>query len=233
MDVKKIKELLMAKKIEAKNQDNVEEVCVFPLPNVVLFPGAILPLHIFEDRYKAMTEELLRTEKFVAMSFTPDLKDRPSIICGAGRLRILEQYPDGRKDVFVEGRMRLKIVKILQKEPYIKALALQLPDVPYHSEIEERVSYEEIKRLTKQWIFLNPEMDDSLMEYVNLFTKPHYLADFLAYYFIPSNVDKQRLLETLDRKNRVEHMRTFLTERVEALKKQDLSRLPHKPVTVH
>src|ERR1051325_8329873 len=43
-------------------------VPLFPLPNVVLFPRAVLPLHIFEDRYKAMTADVLAGNRLIAMS---------------------------------------------------------------------------------------------------------------------------------------------------------------------
>jgi hypothetical protein len=43
-------------------------VPLFPLPNVVLFPRAVLPLHIFEERYKAMTADVLAGDRLIAMA---------------------------------------------------------------------------------------------------------------------------------------------------------------------
>src|SRR5436305_10266267 len=43
-------------------------VPLFPLPNVVLFPRAVLPLHIFEERYKVMTADALAGDKLIAMA---------------------------------------------------------------------------------------------------------------------------------------------------------------------
>ena len=50
------------------NAIDLSAVPLFPLPNVVLFPRAVLPLHIFEERYKAMTADALRGDRQIAMA---------------------------------------------------------------------------------------------------------------------------------------------------------------------
>ena len=54
--------------ITQANQAKSIRVPLFPLPNVVLFPGAVLPLHIFEERYKTMTADALAGKSLVAMA---------------------------------------------------------------------------------------------------------------------------------------------------------------------
>ncbi|MBI4411550.1 MAG: LON peptidase substrate-binding domain-containing protein, partial [Deltaproteobacteria bacterium] len=122
---------------DSPEQKKTEEVCVFPLPNVVLIPGNVLPLHIFEERYKQMTEDLLTTNLSLALSLVireTQGKTKNSVICGAGTVKVMEEFPDGRKNIFVEGLKRLRIVKYLQESPYIKALAETIPDIPFGSE---------------------------------------------------------------------------------------------------
>ncbi|OGQ08146.1 MAG: hypothetical protein A3G32_08350 [Deltaproteobacteria bacterium RIFCSPLOWO2_12_FULL_40_28] len=209
------------KKLGKKPETPLEEVCVFPLPNTVLFPGTVLPLHIFEDRYKLMTEDLINSKINLAMSFATKSNQegnfKPSLICGAGSVGLLQDFPDGRKDIIVQGQKRLKIVKYIQTEPYLKALAQAIPDEPFSSPNEEKAYHQKISNLARRWVFLNPEFNDEYIRYIDLFLTPHSLADFIGFYFLPTTIEKQKLLETISRKDRVNHVMNFLYEKIAQL----------------
>src|SRR5688572_26068352 len=82
-------------------EEKREEVCIFTLPDVVLLPGVVMPLHIFEDRYRKMTDFLLETDAVLAMNLESEntgLKDK---ICGGGKVSLLQRYNDGRRDIVV------------------------------------------------------------------------------------------------------------------------------------
>jgi Lon protease-like protein len=91
-------------------------VPLFPLPNVVLFPGAILPLHIFEPRYKRMTAEVLDGDKLLAMAllragWEKSYYDRPAIelvVC-IGRIVAHERLPDGKYNFLLQGQWRASV----------------------------------------------------------------------------------------------------------------------------
>ncbi|MBI4412498.1 MAG: hypothetical protein HY541_08445, partial [Deltaproteobacteria bacterium] len=108
-------------------------------------------------------------------------------------------------------------VKYLQESPYIKALAETIPDIPFGSEAEEKKYLNELGHLSKRWIFLSRDLPDAYIPYVDLFTKPHLLADFIAFHFLPSSGEKQRLLETVEQKKRVEKIIGFVEENVRRL----------------
>jgi len=92
-------------------------VPLFPLPNVVLFPRAVLPLHIFEDRYKAMTADVLAGNRLIAMAllrpgWEKDYYQTPAIepvVCG-GEIRSWEQLPDGKYNFLLQGRTRARVI---------------------------------------------------------------------------------------------------------------------------
>ena len=78
---------------------------LFPL-QVVLLPGAELPLHIFEDRYKEMMREVIRDR----LEFGVVLANEKGIVntgCSATGDRVLRHYPDGRLDLLTRGRRRV------------------------------------------------------------------------------------------------------------------------------
>jgi Lon protease-like protein len=93
-------------------------VPLFPLPNVVLFPKSVLPLHIFEERYKAMTRDALGGPRRVAMAllrpgWEKSYYGRPAIepvVC-VGKILSHEELPDGRFNFLLQGTMRARVVR--------------------------------------------------------------------------------------------------------------------------
>jgi Lon protease-like protein len=82
------------------------KIPLFPL-EVVLFPGAALPLHIFESRYKEMIGECLAGKS--AFGVVRAQREGLAVIgCTAEIIRILEKYPDGRLDILCQGSQRSK-----------------------------------------------------------------------------------------------------------------------------
>src|SRR6476659_438156 len=98
-------------------------VPLFPLPNVVLFPRAVLPLHIFEERYKQMTHDALRGKRQIAMAlmragWEKNYYQRPvlePIVC-VGTILSHERLPDGKYNFLLQGRMRARIIREVEKE---------------------------------------------------------------------------------------------------------------------
>jgi len=105
-----------------------EVVPLFPLPNVVLFPKAVLPLHIFEERYKQMTADVLRSHRQVAMAllrpgWEKNYYGRPAIepvVC-VGAILSHERLPDGRYNFLLQGHTRARVVREVGEGPYRQA----------------------------------------------------------------------------------------------------------------
>lgn len=206
-----------------------EEVSVFSLQNVVLFPEMALPIHVFEERYKSMAADLAKSDALLAIA-PPGKSGIPPVgaICGAGRVRVVNRYPDGRKDLLVIGLKRIRLTKLIQEIPYVTAAAESIPDIPFVSREEEKNHHRELSLLAKRWVFLTPDLDDSLIDYVPLFTKPHRLADFIAFYFFPSPSAKQEFLEIADRRERVERAMAYAEARIRALEQGEATVLPDR-----
>jgi Lon protease-like protein len=128
-------------------------VPLFPLPNVVLFPRAVLPLHIFEERYKEMTADALRGDRRVAMALLKpgwerDYYSKPAIepvVC-VGTILSHEKLPDGKYNFLLQGHSRARIVReVAHGKPYRLAQLEPLagPQCP-ESELEE-----DFKRLAR------------------------------------------------------------------------------------
>ena len=89
---------------------------LFPLPNVVLFPGVFLPLHIFEPRYRAMTEDALSGDRMIGMAllkpgFEAEYEGRPPIypVGCVGLITHALRLPDGRFNIVLQGVERFRV----------------------------------------------------------------------------------------------------------------------------
>lgn len=101
-------------------------VPVFPLPDVVLFPRQVLPLHIFEPRYRAMTEDALSGHRAIAIAllrpgfeseyFTPQAAIHR--IIGVGRIVAAERLTDGKFNMLLRGEGRAEILREHDGRPY-------------------------------------------------------------------------------------------------------------------
>lgn len=103
----------------------VVTVPLFPLPNVVLFPRAVLPLHIFEERYKTMIAHSLAGERMIAMAllgngWEKNYHCKPAIdpvVC-VGKILSWEKLVDGKYNLLLQGFMRAKIMQEIPSSPY-------------------------------------------------------------------------------------------------------------------
>jgi uncharacterized protein len=114
----------------------VIQVPIFPLPDVVLFPHTLLPLHVFEPRYRQLVRDALTGDRRIAMALLkPGWEQayygRPPVypIAGAGEIMQVEERSDGRFNILLRGTMRIAILAELPPaQPYRLVRARPLPD---------------------------------------------------------------------------------------------------------
>jgi uncharacterized protein len=101
---------------------------VFPLPNVVLFPGVPLPLHIFEPRYREMVRDASASHEIIGMvllrgDWRRDYEGNPDIfdVGCAGKLVNVESLPDGRSNILLHGAREFTIQRHIFDKPYRQA----------------------------------------------------------------------------------------------------------------
>jgi len=103
-----------------------EYLPLFPL-DVVLFPEMVLPLHIFEERYKEMIAECLQENSPFGVLYAHD--DKVAMIgCTAEISQVLKQYPDGRLDLVAVGRKRFQVSFFDSEKTYLRGSVELLPD---------------------------------------------------------------------------------------------------------
>ncbi len=138
-----------------------QAVPIFPLPEVVLFPHALLPLHIFELRYRTMVRDALSAERMIVLALLLQGWDRDYFespeFHGLGclaRFEEVEWLPNDCYDLKVMGLSRVRIGKPVQEYPYRSARVQLLPQAPHPEDdplvdLERRALIEAFARLAR------------------------------------------------------------------------------------
>lgn len=115
----------------------IRQIPVFPLPDVVFFPGTVLPLHVFETRYRAMVKDALQADRMIAIALLrPGWEQRyagnPDCfpVATAGRIEELSTTPDGRYYFKLAGVVRVRLGEVLRDAPYRLMRAEEIPERP-------------------------------------------------------------------------------------------------------
>ena len=103
-----------------------QRIPLFPL-EVVLFPGATLPLHIFEPRYKMMIRRC-RDQKEVFGVVLAREEDLAPVGCTAEIMTLAKEYPDGRMDIVTVGKTAYRVIEVFDDQPYLEASVEYLED---------------------------------------------------------------------------------------------------------
>lgn len=134
-------------------------LALFPL-DVVLFPDAPLPLHIFEPRYKEMIRELLESrEQFGVVRTTESGIEQ--VGCTAEIVAVAKQYEDGRMDIVTEGRKRFEIMQVDMGKTYLRAEVLYIVDEPERPPEEDVAHLLEMQKEMLELMGATPELPDA------------------------------------------------------------------------
>jgi Lon protease-like protein len=193
----------------------VSDIPLFPL-NVVLMPGAPLPLHIFEERYKQMVNECLESESEFGMVLADESGTR-KVGCTARIVELVERYEDGRMLILVEGARRFRLNSILAGKPYY------VGDVEYLEEEPE----EEVTVLAEECIVLLERVVEAATEgSVGIEIQPPYRnLSFAIAGRIEFDLEaRQQILELTSEKERLRKVRELLSAAADRLERERQAR---------
>jgi Lon protease-like protein len=187
---------------------------LFPLEDVVLFPHSMIPLHIFEARYRKMVRDVLGSNRLVAISLQLEkesLEDgnipRVASVASVGELVLAQELPDGRFNLVVRGRARIGIdEELLSDEPYRLIAAHEIPDDPAgeSSDIDEADAT--LRALVTGLAESIPDGGELLKHVAAAQDTPAALANVVAASLVADAKARQRLLETTDVFERLERL---------------------------
>jgi Lon protease-like protein len=196
---------------------------LFPL-NVVLFPGATLPLRIFEPRYRLMIGECIDEKRPFGIVLIRSGREvgapaEPFEVGTTARITRVEQLPDGRMNIVVLGAERFKILLTDRSKPYLQAEVEYLPRDDAGIE-EDDLTLVNVRSLFDRYCRITLALGEQWTSRIGMPSKPARLVDFIAGRLEVNAAVKQGLLESDSVRYALQAESAILEQAVEALAKQ-------------
>lgn len=181
----------------------VRELPLFPLPDVVLFPGRPLPLHIFEFRYRMMMNTILDSDRrFGVLMFDPVKGDIAPVGCCA-EISQFQRLPDDRMKMLTLGQQRFRLLDWVREKPYRVGLVEWIEDDPPETDLRSLAT--DVEALLKDVVKLSSKLTDQKIELPDdVPDLPRELSFWVASNLYGVASEQQSLLEMQDTKARLE-----------------------------
>jgi ATP-dependent Lon protease len=202
-----------------------DEMPVLPLRDTVLFPNSFMPLAVARAASVRLIDEATTAGRMIGV-FTqreatveePNQEDLYAIGT-ATHIHKMFKLPDGSLRLIVQGLARVRLDRIVQTRPYLRAVVTVADDVLRdEDQIEIDALQRNIKSNFQQVVSLSPLLSDDLQSLAGNITDPGKLADFIASSLTTLGTPiKQEVLETLDIRARVDMLNRLLIKELEVL----------------
>ncbi len=188
----------------------VRELPLFPLPEVVLFPGRPLPLHIFEFRYRIMMNTILENDRrFGVLMVDPTNGEVAKYGCCAEIIHF-QRLPDDRMKMLSLGQQRFKVLEYVREKPYRVGLVQWVEDEPPSQDLRPIAT--EVADLLRDVVRLSAKLTEQKIEVPeDLPSLPTELSYWVASNLYGVAVEQQTLLEMQDTLIRLEREKEILS----------------------
>ncbi|MBL8152313.1 MAG: LON peptidase substrate-binding domain-containing protein [Blastocatellia bacterium] len=196
--------------MSSENFVTKRQLSLFPLP-LVLMPGSLLPLHIFEERYKLMIRRCLDTDKVFGITYQKEGSEWPppiGMIGGIAQIMAVVPLEEGRMNILTAGGMRFRVLEYIEEKPYLIAEVEVLQDDLEEQEptgliIEIKTLYEQVADALRE---LNEEQLPDLPE------SAEELSFTIASSIRLKDDVKQEFMEIFSTKTRLQYIKKLLLE---------------------
>lgn len=215
------------------------------LPSATLFPQALLPLYIFEPRYRQMLTDALTSNRMfsVAMQKPGRSRETPCLVAGLGLIRVSVGHSDGTSHLILQGITRVELRETIQVKPYrvqaIKPLQAKPNDsvvidaliAKVHELVERRIEmgpfpfpFPVVKKASAKTKGSKAAANFSVKEILNYLESlpdADQVADLVSCALLPGAVERQTILETVELEARLKHLIHFLMAEIDRPRKDD------------
>jgi Lon protease-like protein len=204
------------------------------LPSATLFPQALLPLYIFEPRYRKMLADTLETHRMlcVAMQEPGSNRETPLPVAGLGLIRVCVGHKDGTSHLVLQGIGRVELEKVVRYKPYrvqkIHPLSIPPCDTAATDALMAKVRelIQERFNLGLPFPFLPKPISGNLTNatpqisakeivgYLDSIDSPSQAADLVSCAVLPDAEERQAILEALDVETRLRRLIQFMIQEI-------------------
>ncbi len=188
----------------------VRELPLFPLPELVLFPGRRLPLHIFELRYRMLMNTILQGDRrFGVLMIDPNSGEIAKVGCCAEVIHY-QRMPDDRMKIMTLGQQRFRVLDYVRETPYRVGLVEWIEDEPVEESLEPLAA--EVDRLLRDVVRLSAKLTSQEIDFPKDIPElPLELSYWVASTLYGVSLEQQSLLEMQNTVNRLEREAEILT----------------------
>jgi ATP-dependent Lon protease len=188
----------------------VRELPLFPLPEVVLFPGRPLPLHIFEFRYRIMMNTILEYDRRFGVLMIDPFNGQIARVGCCAEIIHFQRLPDDRMKILTLGQQRFRVLEYVREKPYRVGLVEWIEDKPPSADLNPKAR--EVEKLLKDVVHLSAKLTDQKIELPeNLPSLPIELSYWIASNLYGVASEQQALLEMQDTSERLQREADILT----------------------
>ncbi len=202
-----------------------EVLPVMTLPEVTFFPQALLPLRIFEPRYRQMLRDVLAADRLFAVAGLKSSEEGatqqfepPHRIASVGIVRACQKNADGTSNLLLQGLCRAELIEIVNDEPYRRARVRPLSSEFGASPDTIQALHAEVMRLIDLKEKFGAPLPSDITSFLRGVADPETFVDLAAFNLCEDVRLRQRLLETLDLNRRLTLFARQLRLELEALK---------------
>jgi ATP-dependent Lon protease len=207
---------------KGEEEKPLEELAILPLKMGVVYPNAMMPITIGQERSIKLVDDALVKEKIIGIVpvknadiEVPNPEDLYTMGCSAHILKMMK-LPENHMSVLVQGQSRIHIKEYTQTLPYLKA-KIDIIKEEFEKEVETEALMVSIKNLFQKAVELSPHIPAEVGILVMNMDNPGTLADLIASNFNISVGEKQEILEILDIKKRLEKVVSILNKELQVL----------------
>jgi Lon protease-like protein len=182
-----------------------KEVGVMVLPNTILFPHNLLPLYIFEPRYRKMLKSCLASHRMFAVALDQNEcgSCSPAGVAGVGLIRACVENPDGTSNLVLQGMFRVKFARFAQIEPIYIGVPEILPSDSEDSGEIRSLSAGIVAAVTRIHRS-SRNREEGIEEFLRDIEDSEMLADIVAGSFVHDTKSRQKILETVCLRDRLQ-----------------------------
>ena len=218
-----------------------DQIGVMTLPGVTLFPQSMLPLYIFEPRYRRMLQDALVSHRLfcVAMRRPTSSRETPEPVAGLGLIRASVAHRNGTSHLILQGLTRVRLGRATKYKPYRVHEIASLPTTgdrggAVKQELK-RVKELVARRLELGLIFPSPSEGKSegpkevlvkaqdILRYLDALADPEQVGDMVACSLLQDATHRQAILQTADLPKRLQFLVRCLRSEIQRLEKGETS----------
>jgi len=189
---------------------SVRELPLFPLPELVLFPGRHLPLHIFEFRYRIMMNTILQSDRRFGVLMLDPSTGKPAQFGCCAEILHYQRLPDDRMKILTLGQQRFRVIRYVREKPYRVGLVEWVEDKPTDQDLTPLAT--DVDRLLRDVVRLSAKLTSQDIDIPdNIPNLPTELSYWVASNLYGVALEQQSLLEMEDTGERLEREVEILT----------------------